>query len=47
MRMIPGMLLAAAGVAVCVQGADIKIDFNAEMGKMKPVHATGQGPLWG
>ena len=26
-------VLAATGVAMCAQGADIKIDFNAEMGK--------------
>ena len=45
MRTLFGTILAAAGVAMCAQGADIEIDFGTATGPVKPVHAAGQGPL--
>ena len=44
MRTLFGTVLAA-GMAMCAHGADIAVDFGEATGKMKPVHATGQGPL--
>ena len=50
MKRLIGTVLAGIALGATLaaaQGADIEIDFNAATGKMKPVHATGQGPLLG
>lgn len=41
------LFIAAMCLAAGVEAADVTVDFAAVTGKVKPVHAVGQGPLLG
>ena len=41
------LMVAAVGACVACTAADITVDFSSTFGKVKPVHAVGQGPMLG
>ncbi|MBR6588043.1 MAG: hypothetical protein IKK82_11560, partial [Kiritimatiellae bacterium] len=43
-RLLSGLF---ALVALCASGAEVKVDFNREMGRVKPVNGVGQPPMVG
>ena len=43
-RLLSGLLAVGA---LCVSAAEIKVDFNRETGRVKPVNGVGQPPMVG
>ena len=45
MRMTCGTILAAAGLSLAANAADVSVDFSVETGKVKPLHGVNNSPV--